>query len=343
MKKIIFSGVIFMSLFVISCCFGADETVASPGKPLTVEEFTGKKDAYLEPTMFPRFYDYVDGGVGDTTSECIYALSKKNRWTSVETVEVGIWGHNSYPYQDQAGVDLGTRINIDCSLKIGDDCNYSNGARYKGEELFRGCDENCSNIYKPCKENGWEADGLPKESEQDLAEGEYQAIPGLSGIVETTKGYRNITKILFTWTVRLEASSRILAVWPYLCSPFHATVSQEFLAGPLKTRLYAKSSVSGNGIKNADTGSYVVNEYVPLGQVAEMTVPSSGKGMVRNIGDPTITGSYVLLPTDFAEGRVPEEVYFEVRWYNETSMRIKSPKNQRNLVVTVFPITDQKE
>ncbi|MEK6567218.1 MAG: hypothetical protein AABZ27_00585 [Candidatus Omnitrophota bacterium] len=327
MKKIFFSGMIYISFFLVRCSFGADETVTTPGKALAIQEFIGKKDAYLEPTIFPKFYNYVDGGFGET-SDCIYALSEKNRWVSISTAG-GEWAANSNPYQDKTGESQGQLLNTDCSLKVGildTYCNYSNCAQIK-----RTCDENgnCQDIYKPCKENGWDTNGVPKESIKDLAEGEYQAIPGLSGTVQMAAGYRNITKGLFTWTVRLEASSRILAVFPYLCSPFHATVDEEFPAGPLKTQLYVK------GTKYPSDG----DGFASVGQIAEMTVPSSGRGGVRNIGDPTITGSYLLVPADFATGRVPLSVDFEVRWYNETSMRIKSPKNQRNLVVTVFPVT----
>ncbi|MEK6563929.1 MAG: hypothetical protein AABZ65_02740 [Candidatus Omnitrophota bacterium] len=328
MKKIFFSGMIFISFFLVRCGFGADETVTTPGKALTIQEFIGKKDAYLEPTMFPKFYNYVDGGLGET-SKCIDEWSEKDRWTPISTAG-GIWAAYSNPYEDKTGESQKQFLNTDCSLKVGIYCNYSNCARAK-----RTCDSEgkCQDIYKPCKENGWDTDGVPNESTEDLDEGEYQAISGLSGNVQLYAGYRNITKVLFSWTVRLEASSRILAVFPYLCSPFHATVDEEFPAGPLKTQLYVKGTRYPSPFNDG---------YAPVGQIAEMTVPSSGKGGVRNIGDPTITGSYVLVPADFATERVPLSVDFEVRWYNETSMRIKSPKNQRNLVVTVFPVTSQR-
>lgn len=336
-----------MSFFIISWCFGADKTVTTAGKPLTVEEFPGEDDAhddaYLEPTMFPNFYedssddnptcaDYLMDG--DTDPK----LNKNNgtgkdRWTTTNVTAKNAGGF--YPYQ----VTI-SKKNKDSSLIVNGDLNYSNCAKSK-----RTCNGSgyCKNVYFPCKEGEYNPDGSPQPSTEDLVEGDYQPIPGLSGTVKPAKGYRNITKIFVTWTVRLEGSARLVAVWPFICKAHHGTSSQKFPAGQLKTRLYVKSTTSGNGVKNADTGYFVEDEYVPVGQIAEMTVPSAGQGKVTNSGDPTITGSYALLPSDFANERVPPKVHFEVRWYNETSMRIKSPKNQRNLVVTVFPVTDQKE
>lgn len=327
MKKVNLSGIFFMSLFMISYGFAADETVTTAGKPLTIEEFTGADDAYLEPTMFPNFYNDDSENTGcattDITGQC-NNVSEKDRWTSTSVVAGAKWAHDRFPYDCAGCTDSG-------------EDNYSNCAQSK-----RSCDGsgNCVNVYFPCKENGYN-NGSPEPSYDDLHKGEYQDIPGLSGTVQPAKGYRNVTKVFLTWTVRVEGSGRLTAVWPFICHPHHGASYQEFPAGPLKTQLYVKgvkyTYPTDGSVYNPDDG------YIPVGQIAEMTVPSAKEGKLNNPGDPTITGSYVLTPSDFAGGRIPKEVDFAVRWYNKTSMRIKSPANQRNLIVSVFPITDQKE
>lgn len=340
MKIIFFAGIILLSLFVTNRGLEADETVTSPGKALTVEEFTGTDDAYLEPTMFPNFYrdasdkpscaDYLMKGDTDPKPDRNNGTGK-DRWAST-LVNCGSYCGGRSPYRVSGNAFK------DCDVEVDGRCNYSNSNKACSGST-------CRDIYEPRKESaaGWNADGSPIEaSTERLEKGEYQGIPGLRGTVKPAEGYRNITKILFTWTVRLEGHSRTLAVWPFICHPHHGTSYQEFPPGPLKTRLYVKSEASDNGVKDADTGSYVEDVFVPVGQVAEMTVPSAGKGKISNPGDPTITGSYALLPSDFAKGKIPPEVYFEVRWYNETSMRIRSPGKQRNLIATVFPVTNQR-
>lgn len=337
MKIIFFSGIIFISAFGAGRGFGADEAVTSAGKPLAVEEFIGKKDAYLEPTMFPKFYD---DSAKDKYPECwsaLEGLSGKDRWTRRSTAGGG-WTVNKAPYSCTKSNSCKNASVVLPNNKL----NYSNCS-----DKVRSCDSsgNCVNEYFPCeelKEDAYYDDGAPKESSEDLDENEYQLIPGLAGTIKSSKGYQNITKILLTWTVRVEGYKRLLAVWPFLCHPHHGTSYQSFPAGQLKTRLYVRSKASGNGVKDADTKLYEEDKFVPVGQIAEMTVPSAGKGKVSNIGDPTITGSYALSPSDFSEGRVSPEIDFEVRWYNETSMRIKSPANQRNLIATVFPVTNQE-
>ena len=278
MKKIIFPGIIFMSFFIISPCFGADETVTTAGKPLTIKEFVGTENACLMPTMFPNFYkdvsenptcaDYLmDGEKGEVANE--HNGEGKNRWTT-------------------------TRI---------------------------------EGTYTPRKEGA-----SCSLSSTLLKQNEYQPIPGLSGSVNLAQDYRNITKIFFTWTVRVEGYQVLVKVWPSICHPHHGNSYQRFPAGPLKTQLYVKGTKYASPFNDG---------FAPVGQIAEMTVPSAGIGMVSNPGDPTITGSYVLLPDDFVDGKLPEGgVEFQVRWYNETSMNIKSPAKQRNLIVTIFPVTN---
>ena len=39
----------------------------------------------------------------------------------------------------------------------------------------------------------------------------------------------------------------------------------------------------------------------------------------------------------FPEGMLPESIDIAVKWYNDTSMQIKSPAKMRNLIITVVP------
>jgi hypothetical protein len=58
--------------------------------------------------------------------------------------------------------------------------------------------------------------------------------------------------------------------------------------------------------------------------------------------DPTLSGSCLLSKEDFG-GAFPDKMDIEIRWYNDTSLDIKSPTNMRNLNITVMPVAIQQE
>jgi hypothetical protein len=134
--------------------------------------------------------------------------------------------------------------------------------------------------------------------------------------------YKNSSKILITWTVRVEGNAPETYVpRPSLCGEgvwlWRGTSKQRFPGGQVHTRLY-------------------VNDK-PLGQEAALSMPEAGEFTA----DPTITGSCLLSKEDFNGGAFPDTMNIEVRWYNDTSMKIKSPAKMRSLSITTLPITKQ--
>jgi len=180
--------------------------------------------------------------------------------------------------------------------------------------------------------------------------------------IDMPKGYRNIAKVLFTWTVRVEGyvptdykrsngdKTRGIAVWPLLCHPWHGRIKQEFAGGQVSTQLYIKATsskaTSSVVAKNADADG-----WAPLEPTADMTVPPADGVTIVDVyepGDPTITGSRVVTKDDFepdADGniRLPETITFKLMWKNETSLVVKSLADQRNVVVTLMPVTNARE
>lgn len=156
----------------------------------------------------------------------------------------------------------------------------------------------------------------------------YQAIPGLTKEnFKIPAQYKNTAKLLVTWTVRILGDKRdAWPVWPSLCHPWHGTSHQRFTGGDVKTQLYVKDSKKS---------------WQATGAVASMTIPDGGTASISQPRDPTLTGSYVL-GADFFGGTFPDSIDIQVRWYNETSLKITSPAKMRNMVITMVPITTQE-
>jgi len=165
----------------------------------------------------------------------------------------------------------------------------------------------------------------------------YQDIPGLSINYSPEEAYRKTANILITWTVRVEAykhcgvnNNRCASsssgkycdgdaykIWPDLCNVWHGTSNQRFPAGEVKTALFI------NGVRK--------------GTESIMTIPDGGVTSSYQPKDPTHTGSFLLTADSFPEGVLPQSIDITVKWYNDTSMQIKSPAKMRNLIVTVVP------
>ena len=138
--------------------------------------------------------------------------------------------------------------------------------------------------------------------------------------------YRKSAKFLISWTVRVEGRSVIVNPWKAgLCHPWHGTSYQSFPGGDVFSRLYINGSVK----KPSSAGDF--------SSIARMTLPAGRAGDNVNPSDPTHTGSAVISPEDFG-GEFPNVMKIEVRWYNDTCMEITTPKNMRNLVVTIIPM-----
>ncbi|MDD5493021.1 MAG: hypothetical protein PHV60_10155, partial [bacterium] len=111
-------------------------------------------------------------------------------------------------------------------------------------------------------------------------------------------------------------------IWPRLCTPWHGSSNQRFPGGQVLTQLY----INGK----------------PLGKPAALTIPDAGTSSINQPHDPTLTGSCLVSRGDFTTGAFPENMDIEIRWYNDTSMKIVSPKSMRNLLITFVPVTTQE-
>ncbi len=143
-------------------------------------------------------------------------------------------------------------------------------------------------------------------------------ISGLKGTINIPENSRKTMNILFTWTVRVEGYKLDAAytIWPCLCSGWHGTTYQRFPSGEAETMLYVNNKKRG--------------------QPSKMTIPSGGNIKGEQPWDPTHTGSCLLIPEDFG-GELPAELTVEIKWYNDTSLKIVSPANMRSLIVTLLP------
>lgn len=156
------------------------------------------------------------------------------------------------------------------------------------------------------------------------SDSEYVAISDL-GVTVNFEGdwaeYRDIARILVTWTIRLEGYKRIIEPnrphAPWFCGGCGGTTYQSFPKGEVYTKLFVNGSAVGNP--------------------AIMTIPYGGKGSSSSVVDPTHTGSVALTPAMFG-GSFPATLNFAVKAYNDTCMSVQSPNGMRNLVVTVTPI-----
>ena len=149
----------------------------------------------------------------------------------------------------------------------------------------------------------------------------YETIPDLKiAGFQLADRYRNSSKMLVTWTVRIEGYAvDAYNPWPTLCRPWHGTSWQQFPGGQVHTRLYVNGA--------------------PMGTPASMSIPGSSDTVVSvNPHDPTLSGSCLLSKNDFGTS-FPEKMDIEVKWYNDTCMKIKSPAKMRNLTITTVPIT----
>ena len=152
---------------------------------------------------------------------------------------------------------------------------------------------------------------------------------GIAGSIAIPRGYRNIAKVLFTWTVRVEGLGTPITIWPTHCSPWHGTMDQQF-GGQVQTQLYIK--IPGKG-------------YQAVGDIVQLSMPLSNQAIAQ-YNDPTISGSYLLTGDDFVtqttvRSALPVTVDFELRWFNDSSYDIRSPANQYQLTATLLPIEEE--
>lgn len=324
MKKIVLAAVIGAVVCGMGSLVWAESSVkATPAVQIIENE--GDSDTYIGPVYFPDFYE------SSGKEECRDNLKV---WSKKKMSE----------YLDQKGF-----LESQGGFPPAKHCRYA-------------CPQNKSGscgTKVTCRDGG--ARGIDVESGLDLADDDgdgdtsedrpgkvtvdkddYYDLKDLSGEVEINPGYEESAKVLFSWTVRVEGNIpqdsdhkngrnvKGISVWPVLCYHWHGTSYQDYEGGQVKTQLYIK------GINGGD-------DYAAVGDPVEMTVPPTGESKVKIVtsSDPTLTGSYVAKPGDFG-GSLPSKIEYKLKWANATALRIKSPKGQRNMVVTVMPLTEKK-
>lgn len=159
-------------------------------------------------------------------------------------------------------------------------------------------------------------------------------IPDLVTTVKIPENYRKTAKILVNWSIRVEGackdlSQRIEASGPYAgCS---GTTEISCPKGDVKSYLYVNGEIK--------EPPYVIE--VPGGQGGKIDFyPPPPPPPPPLPHDPTLTGSYMIKPSDFG-GTLPAELKLQVSWRNFTSMDITSPDGLRNLIVHVMPVVKE--
>jgi hypothetical protein len=146
------------------------------------------------------------------------------------------------------------------------------------------------------------------------------------------EAYRTSAKILIAWTVRIEGYSKGYSITPEFCSNWSGTLTERFPKGKVKTALYVDGKMYGHEIIMEPPEA-----SMRFAEDAPPPPPSSGFN-----SDPTLIGTYVLKASDMPGGKFPAMLkLIEIRWKNETSMDIVSPKNMRTILLNFLPVTKQ--
>ncbi len=148
----------------------------------------------------------------------------------------------------------------------------------------------------------------------------FGAIGGLNTVVAVAEEYRGTATVMINWTVRVEGEATAINPWTGKggwCHPWHGTIDESFVGGLVSTQLFVDEK--------------------PLGLPANMTLPDGGIVTSENKTDPTISGSYVIKPSDFAGNVFPATFKVTIKWQNDTCMKIVSPNGFRSMVITMVP------
>lgn len=315
--------VVIAAVFLTIARYVSADSSVKANPLVKIREKEGSTHDYIGPVYFPDFHKNTGKRVEEDCEDFLKELN----------------GKKMSEYLDSRGF-----------LK-------SKGSFFSSKNCKYACPENTSGS---CREKDLVKCGNSDSRGIDIESGEgktgmvsadeddYYDLEGLSGKIEVASGYKKTSKMLFSWTVRVEgyipkdcdhSKGKIvsgISVWPVLCHPWHGISHQNYAGGQVKTQLYIL------GAKTADGKTEHKDDegYVAVGEPVEMTVPLiKSKVKVGSGSDPTLTGSYVLTPGDFSSGEIPDEIEYKLKWANHTALRIKSPKGQRNLVITRMPLT----
>jgi len=197
--------------------------------------------------------------------------------------------------------------------------------------VSNGCTQYLSKNYKNgglSLENLWVPSKMGNGTKFLAQQPARASIPGLSIVITIPEEYRSTAKITGEWSVVIVGTALgAYPIWPQLCSPFDVTSAQTYAPGEVETYLYANGVEKGKAIMTIpvpeEGGSVSITQIVP-----------------RRSSDPTAVGSFVLSKDDFG-GTFPAKVTLEVKWYNDTCMRVTSTQGQAALHTTTAYVTEK--
>lgn len=292
-----------------------------------VAEHKGAGDAYIGPEFFPDFYKNTNYRGGE--EGCLTTLANLSGQKMAGLV-------NKAGFLESSGGFLTMER-----------CRWS---------CYRGDITGKCNVKDDCLGKGIDIESGRENLKTSVDDDDYYDLEELDGEIEIGAGYEKTSKVLFSWSVRVEGQAPQdcdhfsgdlvtgISVWPVLCHPWRGTSYQNYEGGQVKTQLYILGAKAG-----AESKEYKDTEgYVAVGKPLEMTIPKVNMAMAQSDwtpppppppSDPTLTGSYIVEPGSFPEGKLPAKISYKLKWSNHTALRIKSPGGQRSLIVTLLPIT----
>ncbi|MCK9594097.1 MAG: hypothetical protein PHH68_06810 [Candidatus Omnitrophica bacterium] len=168
----------------------------------------------------------------------------------------------------------------------------------------------------------------------------FQVIPGLQTTFSIPAEYRSTSRILFTWTVRIE-TGRVTAVTvaPTFCADFFGTSYQRFTGGEVDTQLFingrAMQPTATMTVPGTSTAEIYQEYHTP--PPPPPPPPCWGCGCWP-CGDPTLTGSCLIAPGDLGLAAFPASMQVDVRWFNKMGgFQAVSPDQMRELIITIIP------
>lgn len=167
---------------------------------------------------------------------------------------------------------------------------------------------------------------------QSIADGKGDGKLLISGF-KVPANFKTTSKILISWAVRVEGyKTSAYNVSPRLCRKWHGTTSQQFTGGQVYTRAFINGTAMGP----------VALMSIPDAGISRSNEPRPPKPKPVIKWDPTVTGSCLLSKDDFG-GEFPDAIDIEIKWYNDTCMKIESPANMRSLNITMLPLGSRQE
>lgn len=302
-------------LCVAAVCFASDQAEMPALLSPQQQEISGTTDAYLSPAYFPKFKKSepvtVNGKVvASDNPECEAWLENWTATKNVSVCEKSAKGNGQYhPLCCCSNTGLLGQTKTDAggtTSMVRNSCESTCLASREADAKECGCKEKC------CAGKG--------------KAGAYVALEGLHKVIRIPKQYVGSSKILVTWNVRIESVPYTVEYWPYLCTPYHGPAKYVFPDAPVRTQL---------NLNGKDKGE----EF-------SMVVPGSA-GSALFAHDPVLTGSFLLTPDLYkvsdekteSDGTVTVQVAeVQVMWKNDTAMLLKSPANNRNILIEVMPI-----